>query len=377
MLVGLSITLALSSCKKDVKEEAAANAGTNQSTPTQTMSRTYSQDETDVIVAQAEAFQAYANELRRNGTPIQGDLPDKFTMEGAVAILENTTNYYYGRPNHFRPNDSTATFSSPCANSIEISLQEIASKYNAFRSQFKSFYESFGDEKSFGFTDFEYNAQTNAFVAISDIRYGAEDLNLTAWQGITGNQGFNSSNGFYNVSWPQTSSSNLGCPNTPEAADVLSLYVKQNLGFYNSANTYYGGPIPIATSITSFDIDATQTEAQTSNFNPMVNWQPDIINYNCFFSQPFPDARYNANPNFFNCLNFQVMDYYRAEQRQMVLNKQNAIAKTCIKYQLSVFLKPDLGSHAIHPYIYQHMLRSGNYQFANLIYVRKPSLESL
>jgi hypothetical protein len=365
LLAGLSVA-ALTGCKKDVPDVTTATSATATSPSLTSMARTYTSAETDLLVKRAELFQQYANNLRENLTPSPGELPTVFSPAEAVELLENTTNYYYGRPNPYRPNDSAATFSNTWTDRTDINLQELAQTYNTFRGQFKDFYNAFSTERSFGYVDFEYNPGAKALVAIADIRYGAEDPRLTAWQGLIVEQTF-SGYGFYNVSWPLTAAYNTSCPNNPEAMAAISAYVKQNIGFY-STSVY--GPTPLATSVVSVAVNTDSAVAYMGSYNYLAQSYPNIKNYNRLFSTPMP---FNTpNPNLFVCMDADGMNYYRMAQKQMVLDKQTALGKSCIKYELSERQKPNGRTGVVYAFDYEHQLTTTNYQFATLVYTRMP-----
>ncbi|RYD52971.1 MAG: hypothetical protein EOP52_02155 [Sphingobacteriales bacterium] len=361
----LGAAAALTGCKKEAAEPVSTSVSPTAPATIAAMTRTDA--ETALLIKRAETFQQYANDLRENLAPNPGILPGTFSPAEAVELLETTTNYYYGRPNQFRPKDSAATFINAVTSApTEMTLNGLAQTYNTFRIQFKEFYEAFPTERSFGYTDFEYNPGTQALVAIADIRYGATDPRLNTWQGLITEQTF-TGYGYYNSSWPLSAVYNTSCPNNPDAMVAIGAYVKQNIGFYStSAN----GPTPLATSIVSVAMNTDSPSAQINSYNYLAQSYPNIKNYNRFLSSPMP---FNTpNPNLFICVDVDGMNYYRTAQKQMVLDQQAARGKVCIKYELSERQKPNGRTGVVYAFDYEHQLTTSNFQFANLVYTRLP-----
>lgn len=355
--------LTTTGCKKETAQQPSASNAPGASV--KNMARTYNDSETEKIVADAQTFQQYANDLREGKTPNAGALAASYLPEDAVFLLESTTNYWYGRPNHFRPKDTTRNFENAAAlTDGKISLGSLAASYNVFRSQFKGFYEGISGEKSFGFVDYEYNTDGQKLKAVPSVQTGAENALVLTWKNIHVDQVF-TGNTFYEGGEFGISAS---CPGAPRSTTWLSYYVRQNLGFYDNIAQSIYDPIPVAINITPSAINYNNPSAQTSTPNPWASTNPNLINYTVLFAMGVPN---NLNNNM--CIPTNAMNYYRAGQKQMIINLQNALNKKCIKYVLGGAIPMTNG-----PAIYEHYLGDnwGNskFQFADIIYTPSPNL---
>ncbi len=352
-------------CKKDEAQHKPAAPTTKN---LKAAARAFeSESDVEAIVKDAEEFQKYADDLRANNTPNAGDLPTSFSPEDAVFLLESTTNYWYGRPDHFRPNDTTAGYTQTLKleNDGNIKLEDLAANYNAFRDDFKTLYEGIGgEEKSFGFTDVEYDAEKGELRAAPTVHTGAQSTSLLALRNIHYDITF-TGNTFYEGGDVNSSPS---CPNVPRSMPVLSYYVRQNLGFYDGAARSIYDPIPVAINIVPYGIFRSSPEAYTSNSNPWSATNSNVLNHNRLFA-----LLVSNNGNYDMCIPTNAMNFYRSEQKQMVINRQNILGKKCIKYLLGGQIPGTIG-----PAYYEHYA-SDNYgnsqfQFANIIYVPSPNV---
>lgn len=341
MLLGafVGLTALTTGCKKETVQQPATQTPSG-SHSLQNLGREYSASEIDKIVADAQTFQQYANDLRESKTLNAGDLAASYLPEDAVFLLESTTNYYYGRPNHFRPSDTTAGFSNAAVLSGEqISLDELAKTYNTFRSQFKSFYEGIsGDEKSFGFTDFEYDTDAKMLTATAIISFGTEDASLLYWRTKTTPDTFS---GTASYDWVGSST---GCSSSLNGVYLLSRYVKQNIDVYNNPNPYSNPGIAVnITNIKNMYINNPTSpgplKTLTSNANPWSFLDPSVQKYNRLYSS----TRNTVGQHSASCIPTYAMNYYRKEQVEMLKEDQILLNKTCVYYKLIPMTPTNMG----------------------------------